>query len=244
MPDVRDLLRCGTDELTTGLPDVDALWRRSRAIRARRVLAVAAVVLSTAAAVGVDVDGTWPDQREVTTLPPTAVLLPDAPAPLEHGTTYSAQVAGLPYSFTIPGPGWLLAAREDGWLSLHHGRTRVNLQRWTAIYDPQADPAQPSDRHPVPADLLAWVRSNTRLDVRAEKPVALAGSDWLAVDLTVSRPLSVTPGECAGQPCALLAAAGDEEVELLATELLVCTSHAMPRGPSPAHCRTDPTATR
>ena len=220
MPDLRDLLQQGAD-VTTGLPDMPAAW--SRAVRARRrrrlttVAAVAAVVGVVAVLGSVIAPGQpLPPQPAVTPRLPPASPLPEFPGPLQARQTYDAGSADLPLGFTTSGAGWVMAAREPGWVSLHRGRARVNLQRWDGVYDPTEDPAGSVDS--VPADLLAWVTAHPRLRVGDARTVILAGAQWHALDVSVRTPLSIPPPECGNAPCVLLAQVGVEAVELLASE--------------------------
>ena len=109
-----------------------------------------------------------------------------------------------------------MTAREPGWVSLHRGRARVNLQQWDGVYDPVADATPGVDE--VPADLSGWVTSHPRLRVGEERTVTLSGEQWRVLDVSVRTPLSASPLECAGAPCVLLAQVGDEAVELLDSE--------------------------
>lgn len=219
MADIRELLEQASD-VPTGLPDVDRAWRRAQQVRRRRTVvrsALVAAVLVLVAGTGLVVDSRRDDPPPVTE-PAPALQLPAVPGPLAAGTRYDVGPLGLPFALTIPGPGWRLAARQEGWLSLHHGRTRVNLQRWSAVYSPDADPVTRGARQPVPADLADWVRAHPRLEVAGEQPVELAGAEWVRLDLAVADPLTTSPDECGGRSCVLLATAGTEPVDLLVSE--------------------------
>lgn len=220
MPELRDVLREGAD-VPTGLPDMPAVWSRAVRERRRRRLAtgaaVAAVVGVMAVLGSVLLPGqSPPPQPAITPHLPPASPLPPFPGPLLGRQTYEAGAAGLPYAFTTPGPGWTMAAREPGWVSLHRGRTRVNLQQWDGVYDPGADADPTVDE--VPPDLLGWMASHPRLRVGDGRTVTLGEERWRVLDVSVRAPLATGPPECADSPCVLLAQVGLEAVELLASE--------------------------
>lgn len=216
MTDIRELLDRGAD-VAVGLPDVvrarrEAAVRRRRRLTAGVGLAAAMVVVAGAGAATLRPDAGPP----VSERPSHTVPAPGGE--LVVGREYSAGPVGLPWLLTAPRAGWQVVAREDGWVSLHRGEQRVNLQRWTAVVDPGSDPSTPADEQPLPADLLAWITTHPRLDVTGTTDVVVAGDPWVAVDVTVERPLRFTPAECAGRPCVLLGLVGAEPVEVLASE--------------------------
>lgn len=220
MPELRDVLREGAD-VPTGLPDMPAVWSRAVRERRRRRLAAGAVVAAVVGVVAVLGSVLLPGQSPppqpaITPQLAPASPLPSYPGPLLGRQTYETGAAGLSYAFTTPGPGWTMAAREPGWVSLHRGTARVNLQQWDGVYDPgaEADPAVDE----VPTDLPGWIASHPRLRVEDGPTVTLGDDRWRVLDVSVRAPLATSPPECAGTPCVLLAQVGAEAVELLASE--------------------------
>lgn len=222
MPDLRDVLHHGAD-VTTGLPDMPQVWAQAvRERRRRRVaagLAVAAalvVVALVGAVVGAGVGGR--PQPVQPAEPPAAQPLPAYPGPLARDLTFDATSVGLPFGFSTPDPGWTLAAREPGWLSLHRRGVRVNLQRWDGVVDPATARPDGTASLPVPADLAAWVAAHPRLTVRTRSATSLAGEDWVLLEVSAREPLDPPPAECGATPCVLLGTVGAEPVEVLSTE--------------------------
>ena len=218
MTDVRELLERGAD-VHPGLPQVERAVRAARVARRRRaalIAGVAAAVLVTAGGVSTVVRP--PADPPSVVGAPAGQPLPVPGGPLVGRTTYSTAGAGLPWRLTAPDGAWTVAAREDGWVSLHLGRQRLNLQRWTGVFDPGADPAAPEDVEPLPEDLYSWITTHPRLTVTSSERVVVAGERWRAVDVTVDRALRLGPPECTGNPCALLGTVGTEHVELLSSE--------------------------
>lgn len=223
MPDLVDVLRQGAD-VTTGLPDMQAAWSRAVRVRRRRRLAAsaaaAAVVAAVVAVAGavVDLQPPTPPQPVVTPELVPAEPLPPYPGPLRAGRTYDAAVLGLPYRFSTMDSRWSLAAREPGWLSLHRGSTRLNIHLWDAVYDPAAALPGEADALEVPTDLVGWLTSHPRLDVRSQRTVVVAGDQWQVLEVSVGTPLTTPPPECGTSPCVLLGRTGIEPTELLASE--------------------------
>lgn len=219
MPDVRELLERGA-VANPGLPDVDELWRRAAVVRRRRLAAGSSVVAALVALTVVL--GSWTgtltrgEQPPAPAAPP-ATALPGVGSALAAGTTYTAEAFDLDYAFTVPGDGWALVAAEPGWVSLRRADLRVNLQRWSAVVDPGADPVRAGDELPLPGDLAQWLGRSPGVRVRTRGSEVVAGEAWARLDLTVS-PLRRTPTECRGRPCRLLAVAGSEPVEVYADE--------------------------
>lgn len=219
MPDVRELLERGA-AANPGMPDIDELWRRARIVRRRR--AAAGGVLLAAVVVVVALVGTLgghllrTSEQPSPATPPVRAL-PAVGAPLVAGATYTADSVDLDYAFTVPGDGWMLAAAERGWISLHQDDLRVNLQRWTGVLDPGADPVGPDDELPLPDDLATWLAGHPGVEVDRRRTETVAGTPWARLDLRVS-PLRRTPEECLGRPCRLLAVTEAEPVEVLAGE--------------------------
>lgn len=226
MTDVRNILAEGAD-VSPGLPDVPQLVRRGRIARRRQVAAVtmaSTVAAVLAVVVGLDVAAMLTRTSEVPTVTPRDLEpLPALPGQLQSGAAYDAGSAGFDLTFQVPGDGWVMAVQQEGWLSLHQGETRVNLQRWSGVVDPAEQAPDPAVVQPLPTDLGAWLRAHARLDVTTAAPVRLAGDEWAAYDASVARPLRPSPSlpsECRALPCVLLAATGDEGVEVLARERL------------------------
>lgn len=219
MPEVRDVLNRGAD-VNPGLPDVPELMRRARAAQRRRaglVAGMVAAVVVSAVAVGDAVLSQRGGSAPEPAAPAPGTSLPTVAGPLAPGT-YAGSSVDLDVRFTVPGPGWTLAAVDDGWVTLRHGRSTVALQRWEEVVDPVADPVALGDSAPRPADLTDWLTSHPRLDVAGVEQTAVGGATWTTVAVTVAEPLTTTPAECNALPCILLAITGDEPLELLARD--------------------------
>lgn len=225
MPDLRDVLRHGAD-VTAGLPDMPTVWTRAvRERRRRRAVAAAGAAVGAAAVVGVvtllgsvlDPGPPVPPQPATTPRLAPAQQLPPYPEVLAPGT-YDAGELGLPYDVTVTGRDWSLAAREPGWLSLHRGGTRVNIQRWDTVIDPASDSIGAAAAQAVPADLVDWVVNHPRLDTSRPRPTVIAGEAWQVVEVSVASPLRSTPSECGSVPCVVLGQVGSESAELLVSE--------------------------
>jgi hypothetical protein len=180
----------------------------------------AATVVGVVALIGAALDPSPPPPPQPVTTPrlPHAQQLPPYPGPLQPGRTYDATVLDLPYGFSVPDPGWTMAAREPDWLSLHSADVRINLQRWDSVFDPTQERPEDTAGQSVPADLRDWLTNHPRLRVQSQRTVSLAGHDWQVLDVAVGTPLTNSPAECGSSPCVLLGQVGTESVELLASE--------------------------
>jgi hypothetical protein len=222
MPDLRDVLRQGAD-VTTGLPDVPAVWaqavrerRRRRAVAGLAVAAAMVVVALVGSVLGGGA-GTRPLPAQPAE-PPAAQALPAYPGPLQRDQTFDASAVGLPFGFSTADDGWTLAAREPGWVSLHRRGVRVNLQRWDGVVDPRTDRPDGTPPLALPADLAAWIDGHQRLSVHSRSTASIAGEDWVVLEVSVREPLDPPPAECGATPCVLLGVVGAEPVEVLDTE--------------------------
>jgi hypothetical protein len=204
-PDLRELLEAGAGD-PHDLPDVEAIWSRTRRIVWRRRIAatlVAAAVLVVAAvsfrAVPALVDrepkpAEDPNTRSAGTL---------RQGQLEPGA-YAAEGFVHPFSFRTSTDSWSASVLEPTWVGLIRRANYLHVQLWDRVFDPTSRTARPADLEPLPTDLIGWLGDHPRVDATDPEPVQIGGISGFRVDARVVKPLPTTPPECGGLRCLVL----------------------------------------
>jgi len=204
-PELRELLEAGAGD-PHDLPDIEAIWSRTRRIVwPRRVAAtlVAAAVLVGAAlslrALPALVD------REPR---PADDLNPRSADTLRQGQlepgAYVAEAFEHPFSFRTSTDSWSASVLEPTWVGLIRRANYLHVQIWDGVVDPTSRTAQPADLEPLPTDLIAWLADHPRLHATDPVPVQIGGASGFRIDARVASPLPSMPPECGGLRCVVL----------------------------------------
>jgi hypothetical protein len=204
-PELHELLDAGAGD-PHDLPDIEAIWNRTRRIVWRRRVAatlVAAAVLVGAAlsmrALPAVVDREPSPADDLN--PRSAVTLRQGQ--LEPGT-YVAEGFEHPFSFRTSTDSWSASVLEPTWVGLIQRANYLHVQVWDGVFDPKSRTARPADLEPLPNGLIGWLEDHPRLDVTESTRIEVGGLSGLQVDVMLERPLPTAPPECGGLRCVIL----------------------------------------
>jgi len=213
-PNLRELLEAGAGD-PHDLPDIEAIWNRTRRIVWRRrvaaTLVVAAVVV--AAALSFRALPTLVDREPR----PADDLNPRSADTLRQGQlepgAYVADAFEHPFSFRTSTDSWSASVLEPTWVGLIRRANYLHVQVWDGVFDPKSRTARPADLEPLPTDLIGWLEDHPRLDATDPVPVQIGGVSGFRIDARVTEPLPTSPPECGGLPCVVLGrVAGEGEL--------------------------------
>jgi len=213
-PELSELLEAGAGD-PHDLPDIEAIWNRTRRIVWRR--RIAATLVAAAVVVGAALSfRALPSlvDREPT---PADELNPRSADTLRQGQlepgTYVAEGFEYPFSFRTTTDSWSASVLEPTWVGLIRRANYVHVQVWDGVFDPTSRTARPADLEPVPTDLIGWLADHPRLDATDPVPVLIGGVSGFRVDARVAEALPSMPPECGGLRCVVLGrVAGEGEL--------------------------------
>ena len=200
MPDLKDLLERAAGD-PHDLPHIEPIWRRARFhMWWRRGVGAVVVLVTVAASIGVfrllPFDGSIGVPADRGHLPGKVLRQ----GQLEAGT-YVADAFELPFSFRTRSDTWSASVVEPTWVALIRRSNYLHVQHWDAVFDPAGDGSQILS---MPADITGWLAGHPRLRAASPVPVQVGGLTGFAIEVSVQRPLSSSPGECGGLKCVLL----------------------------------------
>jgi len=204
-PELRRLLEAGAGD-PHDLPDVEAIWRRTRRIVWRRRVAATLVVAAVIA-------GAVVSFRALPALVHQEPRPADDPIPRSAETLRQGQLEPARYlaegfepafSFRTRTDSWSASVLEPTWVGLIRRANYLHVQIWDGVFDPSSRTARPADFEPLPVDIIAWLEDHPRLDVRTPVPVQIGGLSGWRVEVTVAEPLPTPPPECGGIECVIL----------------------------------------
>ena len=200
MLDLKDLLERAAGD-PHDLPHIEPIWRRARFhMWRRRGMGAVAVLAAVAASIGLfrllPFDGSIGVPADRGHLSGKVLLQ----GQLESGT-YVADAFELPFSFSTRSDAWSASVVEPTWVALIRRSHYLHVQRWDAVFDPAGDGTEVL---PLPEDITGWLVGHPRLRAASPVPVQIGGIRGFAIEVSVQRPLSSSPGECGGLKCVLL----------------------------------------
>jgi hypothetical protein len=219
-PELRVLLEAGAGD-PHDLPDVEAIWSRTRRIVWRR--RVAATLVAAAVLVGAAVSlRALPGLVDREQPRPADDLNPRSADTLRQGQLepgrYVAEGFEYPFSFQTSTDSWSAFVFEPTWVGLIRRANYLHVQVWDGVFDAGSRTARPADLEPLPTDLIGWLRDHPRLDAADPVPIEIGGVSGWRLDVFVERPLPSAPPECGGLRCVILGRVA-EEGELVDVEV-------------------------
>ncbi len=213
-PELRELLEAGAGD-PHDLPDVEAIWGRTRRLVWRR--RIGATLVATAVVVGAALSFRALPALVDREPRPADDLNPRSADTLRQGQlepgAYVAEGFEHPFSFRTRTDSWSASVLEPTWVGLIRRVNYLHVQVWDGVFDPNSRTAQPADLEPTPTDLVAWLADHPRLDATGPVPVKIGGMSGLRLDVSVESPLPSAPPECGALRCVIVGrVAGEGEL--------------------------------